>query len=152
MTGSNFLARLQISRWRRLAIVLVAVPAILICLLATHVLITGGMTELGTSPAMSAHATATALVHGAHEGVASAMSPGMAAPAEGCVGPCGPSHDALGMICVLALLVTVVLLSLHLTPIRWEELRRIVPALAARAAGLALPAPPSLHVLSISRT
>jgi hypothetical protein len=58
----------------------------------------------------------------------------------------------LGMICVLALLVTVVLLSLHLTLIRWEELRRIVPELVAKAAALTPPPPPSLHVLSISRT
>ena len=80
------------------------------------------------------------------------VNPTAPSPAEDCGGFCGPSHDMLGMICVLALLVTVVLLSLHLILIRWEELRRIVTTLAANAAALAPPAPPSLHVLSISRT
>jgi hypothetical protein len=66
---------------------------------------------------------------------------------------CGPiGHDMLTMICVLALLITVVLLTLHLILLRWEELRRFVSGLAVKAAALAPLQPPSLHILSISRT
>lgn len=153
MSGNSVLSRLRRSRWRRLAIALFAVPAILIGLLAMHVLTSDGMTEsAAVHPMSSGHTTDTALVHGADEAMVSSMSPGLPAPAEGCGGLCGPGHDMLGMICVLALLVTVVLLSLHLILIRWEEVRHIVSTLAAKAAALAPPAPPSLHVLSISRT
>jgi hypothetical protein len=150
------LTRLRISLWRRLAIALFAVPAILVGLLAMHVLVTAGMSESSAAHAISGHTSDTALVHGADEGAASATAPApapsMPVPAEDCGGLCGPSHDMLNMICVLALLVTMVLLTLHLILIRWEKLRRIVAALVAKAAALAPPAPPSLHVLSISRT
>lgn len=152
MTGSTLLARLRRSRWRRLAIALFAVPAILIGLLAMHVLTTGGMSEPAAPQPMSAHASDSALVHSPDAEMASVLGAGMPAPAEDCGGLCGPSHEMLGMICVLALLVTVVLLTLHLILIRWEQMRRTVTALAAKAAALAPPAPPSLHVLSISRT
>lgn len=153
MTGSTVLSRLRSSRWRRLAIALFAVPAILIGLLAMHVLTTGGMSESGAPHAMGAQTTDTAVaLHGANEVMAPALSPDMPTPAGDCGSLCGPTHEMLGMLCVLALMVTIVLLTLHLVLIRWEELRRIVPALVARAAALAPPAPPSLHVLSISRT
>jgi hypothetical protein len=152
VTGSALLTLLRSSRWRRLAIALFGVPAILVGLLAMHVLTTGGMSESGASHAMSDHTADAALVHSPEAGMASAISPSAPAPAEDCGGLCGPSHGMLGMICVLAFLVTIVLLTLHLILIRWGELRRIVTALAAKAAALAPPAPPSLLVLSISRT
>ncbi len=147
-------ARLRNSRGRRLAIALFAVPAILVGLLAMHVLITGGMSDAGASPASpNHHASEAAIVASGDAGMAMGdPSPDAPAPAEGCGGLCGPGHDMLGMICVLALLVTVVLLSLHLILIRWEAVQRVVAALVAKAAALAPPAPPSLHVLSISRT
>ena len=69
-----------------------------------------------------------------------------------CGGLCGATHDMLGMICVLALLVTLVLIALRLVLIRWEDLRRVIGELAAKAAAVAPPTPPSLLVLSISRT
>lgn len=147
MAGSALLARLRSSRGRRLLIAVFAVPAILTGLLAMHVLTSTGMGDSSASAAMTPHMTATLISE-----EPSAMNPTAPSAAEDCGGFCGPSHDMLGMICVLALLVTVVLLSLHLILIRWEELRRIVTTLAAKATALAPPAPPSLHVLSISRT
>lgn len=143
MAGTT-LARPLSSRGRRLLIAVFAVPAILIGLLAMHVLTTAGTGDSSASAAMATH----------HMSDTTLMSeaPGAPSPAGDCGGFCGPSHDMLGMICVLALLVTVVLLSLHLILIRWEELRRVVTDLAAKAAALAPPAPPSLHVLSVSRT
>ena len=152
MTGSTLLAGLRSSRWRRLAIALLGVPTILIGMLAMHVLTTGGMSESGASHSMVTHPVDAPAVHGPEEGMALAMSPGMSAPAENCGGLCGPSHEMLGMICVLALMVTIGLLALHLILTRWEALRQIVTALAANAAALAPPVPPSLHALSISRT
>lgn len=152
MSGSTLLTRLRSSRWRRLAIALFAVPAILIGLLAMHVLTNDGMTDSSASHATSSHATDSALAHSEEPAVAAAMNPGAWVPDEDCGGLCGPGHDMLSMICVLALLVTIVLLTLHLVLSRWEELRRVLLALIAKAVALAPPTPPSLYVLSISRT
>jgi hypothetical protein len=138
--GSNLLARWRSSRARRLAIALFAVPAILIGLLAMHVLV----------PAH--HTSDAAVVHGSAGVMAAAASPSAPVPAEDCGGMCGPSHEMLGVICVLALLVTVLLLTLQPMLTRWEQLRRTVSAIVAKAAALAHLPPPSLHVLSISRT
>lgn len=149
MAGNVLFARLRSSRGRRVMIALFAVPAILIGLLAMHVLTTTGIGDSPTSSsAMPAHHPTT----GTPSDEFAATSPGMPASSEDCGGMCGPSHDMLGMVCVLALLATVILLSLHLVLIRWEQLRRFVHALPAKAAALAPPVPPSLHVLSISRT
>lgn len=148
MRNSNILARLRGSGWQR-AIALFAVPAILLCVLAMPVLMSDGPNDSGQSPAMLTHTTAT--VMGPSEGAA-ATSPHAPASAEDCGGLCGPSDDMLGMLCVFALLVTGVFLTLHLILIRWEELRQLVTALAVKAVALAPPPPPSLHILSISRT
>ncbi|MGV3714040.1 DUF6153 family protein [Pseudolysinimonas sp.] len=155
MTDSILLARLRSSRWRRLAFALIAVPAIVVGLLAMHVLAASGMGSAGASYPVSEHTSDVVpmheapLVQGAQE---AAANPGVPAPAEDCGGMCGPSRDMIGMICVLALLVTMVLLTVHLTLIRWERLRRAGTALVAQATSLSPPTPPSLHVLSISRT
>lgn len=153
MTGDSVLSRLRMFRWQRLTMAVFALPAILIGVIAMHVLSNDGMAE-----SAAAHATgsgpmiASGPVHGADEGIASAQGPGLPAPAEGCEGLCGPGHAMLGMICVLALLVTSVLLTLRLMLVRCADVRRMVRSLAANAAALAPPTPPSLHVLSISRT
>lgn len=149
MAGTALLARLRRSPGQRLVIALFAVPAILIGLLAMHVLTADGMSDTSASVVMPTHHMGTAPTDMEQ---AIPVSPAMPALPEGCGGPCGPDHDMLGMICVLALLVTVVLLTLHLVMIRWEELRRVITTLAAKAATLAPPTPPSLHVLSISQT
>lgn len=152
MTDRIWLSRLRNVRWRRLAIAVFAVPAILIGLFAMHVLTAGGMSDSGTAPAILTHAAGAAVVHGQGMDMTSLGQSGTPAPAEECGGVCGPSHDLLGMLCMFALLVTMVLLNLRLIPIRWEELRRVVMALVAKAAALTPPAPPSLHLLSVSRT
>ena len=149
MAGIALRARLRSSRGRRLLIAFLAVPAILIGMVAMHVITTAGMSDSSISVAMTAHQVNTAPL--ASEQSVSA-SPATPAPAEDCGVPCGPSHDMLGMICVSALLVTVVLLTLHLVLIRWEELRQVTTHLAAKLATLAPQIPPSLHVLSINRT
>ena len=153
MSDTVLLARLRRSPWRRLVIALFAVPAILVGLLAMHALTTDGMTDAGVSVASATHhATSQALVPLDATAAMMASNPGTPTPAEDCGGMCGPGHEMLGMICVLALLVTVVLFTLQLILNGWQPLKRIAVAIAATAAALAPPPPPSLHVLSISRT
>lgn len=113
-----------------------------------HVLTSIGMDD-SSSASMSPH-HAVALVDSSAQ--TSDMHPNGPTSAEDCDGICGTSHDMLGMMCVLGLLVSVVLLVLHLIVIRWAELLRPLSGLVAKAATLAPPEPPSLYVLSISRT
>jgi hypothetical protein len=140
-----------------LAIALIAVPAILIGLLAMHVLTNGGVTEASTPHASTTHTRDAAPAQSPEHATASTLIPIDNPMSGGCGGECAPnhgmpSHDMLSMICVLALLITLVLLIPQLTLTRWEQLRRALLALIAKAASLAPPSPPSLHVLSISRT
>jgi hypothetical protein len=65
---------------------------------------------------------------------------------------CEPGHEMLGMICGLALLITVVLFALRLTLTSRQPLKRMMFAVVATAAALTPPPSPSLHLLSISRT
>lgn len=153
MPGTVLRARLLNSR-RRLAIVLFAVPAIVVGLVAMHVLTTGGMSDAGASAASETHhAPDMALVQARDADTAMvALTSSPSAPAEDCAGLCAPDHDMLGMMCALALLVTVVLFTVHLSLTDWHPLKRVATALVAKAAALAPPPPPSLHALSISRT
>lgn len=153
MRGNVLLARLRSSPWRRLAIGLLAVPAILVGLLAMHVLTTDGMSDAGISAATASHhdhAEAPPPANATTVGMTS--TPAAPAPAEDCGGMCGPGHEMLGMICGLALLITVVLITLQLILTGWQPLKRMAVTIAATAAALAPLPPPSLHVLSISRT
>ncbi len=156
MRSSIVLARLCRSPARRLVVALLAIPAILIGLLAMHVLTTGGMGEPGAAAASVTHHATEAAPNSADStdlATGAVSAPALAPlPAEDCHGLCGPSHAMLGMACVLALLVTLVLFTLHLVLAGWQPLRRVISALIANAAALAPPLPPSLHVLSISRT
>ncbi len=129
--------------WKRLVIVLLAIPAILLGLLAMHFL-----TMSSPHPADShgiSHATSE---------VAAAAETMHSHPAElsDCDGTCGTEHDMLGMACVLALLFTALILVLHLILLRWDSLKLVANTILARVSALAPPEPPSLLVLSISRT
>ncbi|MDP9028734.1 MAG: DUF6153 family protein [Actinomycetota bacterium] len=126
---------------RRLLITLVAVPSILIGLLAMHFL-AGADEVASTSMGMSASAVST---------VTSAMTD---VAGSDCADACLTSHDmTMSMACVLALLVTVIILTLLLIFARRdpELLNRLLSQWRARIASLPPPLPPSLHVLSISR-
>lgn len=152
MTDSTVRSFLRTSRWWRLAIAMFAVPAILTGLLAMHILASGGLTELSAPQATGAHSAHATLARSPEPGISSAMNAGAPTPVEDCGGMCGPDHNMLSMICVMALLVTAVLLSVHLMLAGWEQLRRVLLSLVVKAVALASSAPPSLHVLSISRT
>lgn len=148
MVSTALIAPLRITRKRRLLLALFAVPAILIGLLAMHVFTTASADSSAPLAAASHHMGATPLL----SAESAAIVPSSPATADDCDGLCSPSHDMLGMICVLALLVTLVLLTVHLVAIRWEQPLRAIKDLAARASALVPPVPPSLIVLSISRT
>ena len=86
--------------WKRMLVVLIAIPAVIVALLAMHLLLSG-------SPTPDAHA---ATESGSLFGSAAAESPlvavfqGDATAQENCVDPCSPPHDERVMACVLALL------------------------------------------------
>jgi hypothetical protein len=140
--------------WARILMVLLGVPAIVIGLLAMHALTTdtgGGtsaarmVTTAEVMPAMSAPAPSPERL--------AAMATSVGASASGmCSGLCDPDHEMLGSACVLALLVTVLLFTLHLVLTSRKGPRRTAPPGVASTVSLAAVSPPSLHVLSISRT
>lgn len=129
------------ARRRRLIVAFVAVPAILVGLLAMHFL--AGFDEVGTSTMAMSPAT---------ESSAATL---MSDPAEaGCGVACATSSAmTMSMACVLALLVTVIILSAVIAFTRRDpELpHRLMSLWRGRIASLPPPVPPSLHVLSISR-
>lgn len=121
---------------RRIFLVVVAVPAIIVGLLAMHFL--AGADEV--SPATMTMSVGT-------------TSGSVAAPID-CGLSCITSSDmTMTMTCVLALLVTVIVLTVLSALIRRDRdlFLELVSLWRARIASLPPPIPPSLHVLSISR-
>ena len=74
--------------------------------------------------------------------------------APDCNGMCDSGHNMTAMVCLLALLITTLILIVRVVIARWgTTLRRLVGDLAeALLATRAPPSPPSLLTLSISRT
>ncbi|MGN7969834.1 DUF6153 family protein [Microbacterium sp. 22296] len=135
---------------RTLLLLVAVTAAIIVGLLAMHSLNTHATTtgHAGTAPATSV-TTDTA----GHHDVPAAVNPaGAAADTSGCA-DCGDDHAMAWMACVLALLVSVILLARvrigWRTPARDDELR-VVRARWPASAHTVLP--PSLTVLCISRT
>ena len=131
--------------WRRLVTGLLGVAAILVCLLAMN---HGSVSEVSGS------GTTAAAAQGAQsaEQVVPALDRDVTPPAgERCGVACAP-HQAVTAACILLLLVTMLVLAASLNLTRRTLLRQVLGALAARATALAPPAPPSLYLLSISRT
>lgn len=138
---------------QRIVLATVAVAAILLGLVAMH-----AMNAAPSGHAMASHASVD-LSTSAHHGVGTAEHalPAQTAPI-GVASPRGANGlDAdgcmiFGMLCALGILAVVVTLAL----IHREPRNRIFDAVRrkidAAAQGLAIPRPPSLLVLSISRT
>ena len=126
---------------RRLLVAIVAVPVILAGLLAMHFL--AGADEVNSSAmAMSTSSEA------------SAVAPMAASSDPECSPACVTSSGmTMSMVCTLALLVSVIILTVLLSFTRRdpEMLERLLSLWRARIASLPPPLPPSLHVLSISR-
>jgi hypothetical protein len=129
------------SSWRRVVIALFAVPAILIGLLAMHFLASESLAPEAHSMSASV-ADYPTLVN---------MHNDEPAP-EGCAETCGPTHDMLGMACLLALLVSAILIIFRVFFFRFRAAAVVLQAIGARLSALTPLSPPSLHILSISRT
>ena len=130
-------------RW---AFAMLAVPALLIGMLAMHFL--SGLTGPG-APAheMTAPVAMTSVVH--------TMGGAYPAPiAQDCSAPCAPANEMTAMACLmLALLFVFVLLSPSLSGRKgWWVPRAMLTRISVALAELVPPRPPSLTVLSISRT
>ncbi|NYD75865.1 DUF6153 family protein [Leifsonia soli] len=148
------------SVWRPLFLLL-AVVGVIVGILGMHTLVSG------PADSMSPHAALHSALGSDHPGeestkgtdagrgmaMGSSTDPGMDAHAHCAAGGCGPGHDMSAMLCFLALLATVLLL---LAPILMRSRWAFFAAIAARAREvpriIAPASPPSLHVLSISRT
>jgi phosphate/sulfate permease len=133
--------------WRRLVIGLLGVAALLVCLLAMN----HGAGDIASGPGKVAAAVQTA--QSPEQVMTSALNRG-ATPlsSERCGVACAPQHEVVAVACMLVLLATAILFAADLILTRRIFLRQILLALAAKVATLAPPAPPSLYVLSISRT
>ncbi|GHD46116.1 hypothetical protein GCM10008097_15770 [Mycetocola manganoxydans] len=119
-------------------------PAVVVGLLAMHFLIGENMPVAGNAYSIATIGAADYASPAAEQGT-------VASPT--CADVCSPAHDNMvGMACAFALLVSLVLLTLHLFRFRWETFHLVLRSLAAKVTALEPPISPSLHVLSISRT
>jgi hypothetical protein len=155
MSAHAFSAQLRLSRpnWRRALSALLAIAAMLVGLFAMHSMVgTGSHHEVGDTAV-----TAAAAPHG-HVGDAGLMGAAAAHHDDpvlsvACDEACQMGCLVVGLICTLGLLA--VLIAFHLPPVARRIMaaqifsRRLVNAALATAA---MPRPPSLVALSISRT
>lgn len=142
---------------RRVIVLLLAVTGILIGLLAMHTFTAGPSgPSLHQAAEISQELSGTGIVEHAALPTEASMAPvgahGMVPP--DCNGMCDSEHNMAGMVCLLALLITTLILIVRVVIARWAiTLRRLVGDLAEDLfATRAPPSPPSLLTLSISRT
>lgn len=128
---------------RTLFVVFVAIAGVMLCLTAMHF-------HPAEHSANAAPATATAMV-GHHE-VQSVHSGGLFGAAAACQGPCGQDHVMMASACVIALLLPILLLGAIGAIEEGRPFRRVLQYLVRRVGVFPPPMPPSLLVLSISRT
>ena len=144
MSLSTFRLALRPQRelWRHLLLSLAVVATIVVSLLAMH--------SLNTEHAASESSFTAVTAVGHHDtGIATGLSP--AGVAADCGDPCAPEHLMTTMACILALLVSVLLVGV-IRVIAWQPVRNQMIALAERSTTLRLSVPPSLYALGISRT
>ncbi|OJX78863.1 DUF6153 family protein [Leifsonia sp. 71-9] len=164
---SNSLRLPRRNSWHRIAFLALGVAAIVVGLLAMHVITATSTDHTGHHTAATTHEhTDTMLMTDTSPAGAAATthehtdtmlmtdtSPAGAATTD-CNGACESGHNMASMACLLALLITTLILTVRVIISRWgSDLYRLVAALsAALPAALAPPSPPSLLALSISRT
>lgn len=132
---------------RRLALGVLGVAALVVCLLALNH--GAGYSASGSSKVAVAAQTAPS----PDQVTTSARDRGTPPLSrEPCGVACAPTLGVVAVACLLVVQVAVALLVADLILTRRSLLHQILVDLAAKAAALAPPAPPSLVVLSISRT
>ena len=138
--------------WRRVLIAVFAVPMLLVGLFAMHVLEASGdpagqhsamsmsmSMSMATSPSMSSPVAP------------SSVSAPLVHTVAACDQFCGSAHDMGAMACILAILITVLALAIASSLNGWISPRPLVARIASAPRSLAIPRPPSLTALSISR-
>jgi hypothetical protein len=126
-----------------LLLLIAVTTAIIVGLLAMHSLNSHAETSTPASSAIHEHGTAGAAVAVADHGTPQPSTDGECAD-------CGGDASMLAMTCVLAVLFVALLLFLPRVDHTWGAALRAGPTLIAPST--ALPRPPSLLVLCISRT
>jgi hypothetical protein len=136
--------RPQRSLVRNLLLAFACVAAVLAGLLAMHSL---NLTAHHNEVALTAHAVVAGHQHEAPAVGASSVT----TFGDPCSGGCDTEHSVMGA-CVLALTMAALTLFGAAIVSRWSAVGLALARLASTATSIAVPAPPSLHVLSISRT
>lgn len=136
-------ARARSTAWRRVLTGLIAVPAVLVGLLAMHVLAATG--DPSGQHSMAATTSVMAQMTGSTPPISFV---------GGCDQFCGPNHEMGAMACILALLLTALTMLALAAFGGWKTVQAALAAVAAMLAqpvSLSPPRPPSLELLSISR-
>lgn len=135
--------------WLRVVLALIAVPAVLAGLLAMHIL----SGSAGETSAASHHAAAFAQTADADASTVATQNHDDSGVGAGVCGPdCEREHQMSAAACALALLVAALALTVGTGWFRMGWLLRPIRYLSQMTRSPAEPAPPSLLVLSISRT
>lgn len=142
LTTFRHALRPQRELWRHLLLSLAVVTTIVASLLAMHSL---NVEHAASESSLTAD---TAMDHhGA--GIGTGLSP--TSIAGDCGDPCAPGHLMTTMGCILALLVSVLLVGV-IRVIAWQPVRNQMIGFTERSRTPRLPVPPSLYALCISRT
>lgn len=138
---------------RNLLLALVVMTSVVLSLVAMHSLSFDHNLSAGSMPSVGLMPSA-AVIDGAaagHEAAATIVASGSEFSAE-CGGSCTLEHSMVVMGCILALVSAVLVAARIRTIASGESAWRTIVSFTAMLSSLPLPEPPSLHVLSISRT
>ena len=141
---------------RRSLALLIAVSAIVAGILGMHVLMAGSgiasNAHAAQSMSVGGDSHITELTANGHDGAATFAGSVSSGAADCLAGSCDPVHDVMAMICLLALLVTALLLAPAIGRSRTTLFQDIVARAREFVSRVAPRSPPSLYALSISRT
>jgi len=138
---------------RNLLLALVVMTSVVLSFLAMHSLSLDHNSSAGSMPSATVMPGA-AVIDGAapgHEAAATLAASGSELSAE-CGGSCTLEHSMMVMGCILALVGAVLVAARIRTIASGQPIQRTIVLFTAMLSSLPLPEPPSLHVLSISRT
>lgn len=132
---------------RNLLLVLVIMTSVVLSLVAMHSLSVDHASSSSSMPSVGVIDGAAA----GHEAAATIAASDSELSAE-CGGSCSLQHSMMVMGCILALVGAVLVAARIRTIASGQPIQRTIVPLTAMLSSLPLPEPPSLHVLSISRT